>query len=398
MRSSDIAYNGTSEQFREICEIIPNWDEYSPWRIIPDPLDNFAYSISFKGLNCVTHSRQVQCKGKGGSMRSCRYKPRVMSISYDGISPVYASMRRSGSPYVNKCKRDVFPELFIRTDFSEERKSFQYPGKRYQEVNMIPIVDEVDLRELSEIFPDYKDIEKYGFWAYVPDTHHKYACSSKGKGIIFSHIRADGTIMNSIEWSLSSSQDRKDKTKYDECCIQVDGVQKNEMSHRVVLRTFVLNPESKPQVNHIHGVNCGYNDLDIDNLEWCTIQENSDHYNFSSEMVQVRSKGYAKIATWGQNNQKIIQNTSSAKANKSLGSKGSTHPIITKLRSTKGWNSLSDDEKFEILKANKCPEPLGCYSGSGRWMNNGEKQRRVADTQVEYWLSKGWMLGRLHEN
>lgn len=49
---------------------------------------------------------------------------------------------------------------------------------------------------------------------------------------------------------------------------------KYEFIHRIVAKTFIPNPENKPNVNHKDGNrlnNC------VDNLEWCTQQENVIH-------------------------------------------------------------------------------------------------------------------------
>ena len=52
------------------------------------------------------------------------------------------------------------------------------------------------------------------------------------------------------------------------------GMTKRIFVHRLVAMAFIPNPERKPYVNHID--NSGLNNC-VDNLEWCTSQENTQH-------------------------------------------------------------------------------------------------------------------------
>ena len=64
------------------------------------------------------------------------------------------------------------------------------------------------------------------------------------------------------------------ENKYRRISLKVDGVSQSYPSHRLIAEAFIPNPGNKPMVNHINGHK---NDNRVENLEWCTAQENSIH-------------------------------------------------------------------------------------------------------------------------
>lgn len=61
---------------------------------------------------------------------------------------------------------------------------------------------------------------------------------------------------------------------YKRITLSIDGKEERWSVHRLVALLFVLNPEQKPQVNHIDG---NKENNDASNLEWCTSSENNKH-------------------------------------------------------------------------------------------------------------------------
>lgn len=61
---------------------------------------------------------------------------------------------------------------------------------------------------------------------------------------------------------------------YYDVVLSKEGKAKMYRLHTLVAKTFIENPQNKPQVNHINGVKT---DNRVENLEWCDCKENIQH-------------------------------------------------------------------------------------------------------------------------
>lgn len=110
-------------------------------------------------------------------------------------------------------------------------------------------------------------------WRDCLEYGHMYQISNKGRvksvNRIFikknnARITVKGKVIKSYDLGRG----------YSGFSIQVNGHVKYFYVHRVVAIAFIPNPENKPFVNHINGIK---KDNTVENLEWCTRQENVDH-------------------------------------------------------------------------------------------------------------------------
>ena len=79
-------------------------------------------------------------------------------------------------------------------------------------------------------------------------------------------IYADGEIR------AVKHMDRPNSYKF--VSVVINGEYKHLVAHRLVAKTYIPNPENKPQVNHIDGNKCNNR---VENLEWVTAKENVIH-------------------------------------------------------------------------------------------------------------------------
>lgn len=81
--------------------------------------------------------------------------------------------------------------------------------------------------------------------------------------------------------------------------LQKNGVKKFEKVHRLVAKAFIPNPYNLPVVNHKDG---NRSNNAVENLEWCTYSENSQHglwvLGKNLRAVEQRSKDGALIKVW----------------------------------------------------------------------------------------------------
>lgn len=98
----------------------------------------------------------------------------------------------------------------------------------------------------------------------IPEFEGFYSALEEGKIWSFPKKWHSGKILKDGEW--------KDWYRFVSVCIR--GKVFYRSVHRLVAQAFIPNPENKPQVNHKNWIR---HDNRVENLEWCTSQENNIH-------------------------------------------------------------------------------------------------------------------------
>ena len=134
--------------------------------------------------------------------------------------------------------------------------------------------------------------------------------------------------------------------------LTIDGKIRRFRVHRLVAIAFIENPENKPYVNHIDG--CRSNNS-VQNLEWCTPAENTQHAVRTGLMSPTREK---RVIQYSLDGEKIQEFISLSEAARQTGSQGAKITLCCQFQ-RKTHNGFQwrykEDEQDSIQKVNESP-------------------------------------------
>lgn len=130
-------------------------------------------------------------------------------------------------------------------------------------------------------------------WKPIKNFEHLYLISNNGKVKSLDRKARNGTGYRTYKGKELSGAN---KAGYRYVILYNNQHATNRMIHRLVAETFIVNSENKYCVNHKNG---NKSDNRVDNLEWVSSKENTDH---AIKLGLIKNKGekgsFSKLKDW----------------------------------------------------------------------------------------------------
>lgn len=180
-------------------------------------------------------------------------------------------------------------------------------------------------------------------WKPVPGFEKLYLVSNTGR--IKANAKAVSTSRNGTIY-VAQRKERElsftiDRYGYYKVVLQENKRKKFTTVHRVVGAAFISNPQNLPQINHKDGNKLNNN---VDNLEWCTSQQN---------VVHAYKTGLSKNVQKGENHHltnltndlviKIRQEMKEGKRNKDIEKEYNlSRSAVSRIRNNQSFKDITD--------------------------------------------------------
>lgn len=124
-------------------------------------------------------------------------------------------------------------------------------------------------------------------WRFIKGFEYRYSVSTLGR------VRAETRICFNNRYGYYTLKPKLLKPclnnkSYLTVTLAKNGRSFPRLVHRLVAEAFLLNPDNKPQINHIDGDRTNNN---VDNLEWCSQSENNLHSYKELGRIKIGLKG-----------------------------------------------------------------------------------------------------------